>query len=213
MKKLTKIYAIGLLVLILITSSAFAQHRSGGSKGITESGFFAHLGGIIPSKNYFFPPDIDNDTDIKFGFGPCLDIGHMFRIVDLDGMAFGIRPTWVSTFYTKLKIDDTLSLDAIQVSILKVGPYFTFGLSDDAAIDIYYQIAPAVLVELNDGITFLGATHSFGFGFRYSILSIGIDYNLGNLKDVEAPKSASPGIMGLYKVRTNHIRFFVGIKI
>ena len=59
----------------------------------------------------------------------------------------------------------------------------------------------------------LGAVHAFGCVFRYNVLSIGIDYNLGNVKDIEAPKSGSSSIMDMYKVRTNHIRFFVGVKM
>ena len=186
--------------------SPFTAGLAGGSsKGITEGGFFVHFGGVLPSKNYYILGAFgDNDTGEKFGFGPSLDLGNMFRIADLDDAAFGIRVTWFSALYTKLAIDDTTSLDVMQGSVLKAGPYFTYGFSDDAAIDVYYQIAPAVLIELNDGDSNLGVAHSLGLGFRFKVLSVGMDYNFGNLKNIDFP---------VFKVPTNHLRMFIGVKI
>lgn len=186
-------------------SPSTASLSGGSSKGITESGFFVHFGGVLPSKNYFFLVGFgDNNTGVKFGFGPSLDLGNMFRIAELDDAAIGIRATWFSALYTKLVIDDTTSFDAMQGSVLKLGPYFTYGLSDDVAIDVYYQIAPAILIELNDGDAYLGAAHSLGFGFRFKVLSVGMDYNFGNLKNIDFPE---------FKVGTSHLRIFVGVKI
>lgn len=132
--------------------SPYTLNPSGSSfEGITESGFFVHFGIVIPSKNYFFPVEFDNDSDFKYGIGPCLELGHMFRITELDdNIAIGIRGTWFSAFYTNFKIDDTTSFDAMQGSILRAGPYFTYGLSDEIGIDVYYQIGPAILVDLFD---------------------------------------------------------------
>ena len=193
--------------------SPFTLNPSGSSfEGITESGFFVHFGIVIPSKNYFFPVEFDNDSDFKYGIGPCLELGHMFRITELDdNIAIGIRGTWFSALYTKLKIDDTTSLDALQGSIMRAGPYFTYGLSDEIAIDAYYQIGPAVLVDIyeDEGDPYLGATHSIGIGFRFNVLSVGMDYNFGNLKYIGDNEFIDPDI----RFRTNHMRLYVGVKI
>lgn len=188
---------------------------AGSDKEITESGFFVNIGGVLPSSNYFFSVGLDNDTSLKFGFGPCLELGHMFRIVDMENMAIGVRATWLSAFYTTLRWDDTTSSDVIQGSIIKLGPYFTYGLSDNAAFDFYYQIAPthASLIEGGEGYAHFGATQSMGFGFRFSVLNVGMDYNFGTVKSTDAPKDIDPDFKKYYRIRTNHLRLFIGIKI
>ncbi|MCH8170745.1 MAG: hypothetical protein IIB07_06395 [Bacteroidetes bacterium] len=54
-------------------------------------------------------------------------------------------------------------------------------------------------------------SHSIGFGFRFKALSVGMDYNFGSVKSLDAPKTNDSSLNDLYKSRTNHLRFFVGI--
>lgn len=187
---------------------------AGSDKEITESGFFVNIGGVLPSANYFVPVEFGSGLGgASFGFGPCLELGHMFRIVDLDNMAIGARATWFSAFYTTYPVNDTISINAIQGSIIKLGPYFTLGLSDNAAFDFYYQIAPTHVSTIvqDEGEAHFGVSQSLGFGFRFNILNVGMDYNFGTVKSPDAPKDSDT--KDFYRMRTHHLRLFIGLKL
>ena len=60
-------------------------------------------------------------------------------------------------------------------------------------------------------------THNIGASYRMGILSVGLDLNMGAVKDFDCwGEDSDYGVIGdidLCKMRTNHIRFFVGVKI
>jgi len=184
------------------------------AKDITDGGFFFHLTANIPSKNYFFPPDYDNDTDKKFGFGGGFELGTMFKISDVSNNAIGVKALWLSAMYTGMKINDTLQYGAAHGSTLRVGPYFTVGINKDMAIDFYYTIGPTGVFEVWEGLSnYLGVTHNVGASYRMNILSVGMDFNFGSIKDFDCFNEDTTGFEDLCKARTTHLRFFVGIKM
>ena len=188
-------------------------------KDITDGGFFVHLVLGMPSINYGYPPNFDNDdSEYKFGVGPGLELGNMFKITDVSQHAFGVKAVWMSSMYSsfKIQVNDTLSFNfgQFQGSVLRIGPYFTVAMTDNMAMDIYYTAGVSVMFGANDASNEnLGLTHNFGIGYRVSVLSVGLDYNFGAIKafnnDFEIPASQVDD----YKVRTTHLRLFVGVKI
>ncbi|MBL4656387.1 MAG: hypothetical protein JKX73_00175 [Flavobacteriales bacterium] len=186
-------------------------------KDITDAGFFVHLVLSIPSMNYGYPPNLDNDdSEFKFGVGPGLELGNMFKINDVGNNAIGVKAVWLSTMYTafKIEVNDTLSYNfgMIQGSALRVGPYFTMGLTDEMAIDLYYTAGASIMIGVNDASgENLGLTHNAGVGYRFSVLSVGFDINFGAIKSLDGDIPDS--LVEDYKSRTNHIRLFVGVKI
>ena len=188
-------------------------------KDITDGGFFVHLTGNIPSLNYGNPQGLDNtDSEFKFGFGGGLELGNLFKITDVSQHAFGVKAVWLSSMFSSMTLDDTTSIIALQASVLRVGPYFSLGINDNMAIDLYYTVGTSILIFANDGEgEALGMTHNVGVAYRMSVLSVGMDFNFGKVKDTDCfgENSDFGSFAGIdfCKIRTTHIRMFVGVKI
>lgn len=215
------------LILILICSVFFSQksmaHNESNSIGkgilipaskskkkgndICKSGFFLNLGIFIPSKNYSFPTDFDNDSDEKFSLGYNFELGNLFRLVDMDDKAISLRATWFSASYTNFKYNGKVITNVIQASLIKLGPSFTVATSEDMAIDAFYQVAPTLIWDLDFDTRYLGATNSIGAALRFQIFTLGLDYNLGNITALDSFNDTNK-----YKIRTNHLRLFAGFK-
>jgi len=189
------------------------------AKDITESGFFVHFTLGFPNISYGYPLAFENDdSDYKFGIGPGLQLGNMFKINDVANNAIGVKAVWMSTMYTafKITINDTLSFNygALQASALRLGPYFTVAVTDEMALDIFYTVGMSTIIGVNDyWDNYLGLTHNIGVGFRLDVLSLGLDFNFGGIKDLDEFGTDLGADTDLYKVRTTHLRFLVGVKI
>ncbi|MDQ3190601.1 MAG: hypothetical protein M3Q58_03325 [Bacteroidota bacterium] len=203
------------------TNSPLFVKPAGSSKEITDGGFFFNLGIFMPGKNYMFPPDIDNDTKMKFNMGFDMDLGNMFKISDVGPASIGLKATFFSGGITMM-VEDTSQMGTLRVvngSLPRVGPYVSIGISDVMAFDMYYQIGPSyVLMMDRDWNAFgdgsLGATHEMGFNYRISVLSLGVGYRFGKVMDMsvfgeDVPKEDKQ----YYQSRTNNLRIFIGIKV
>jgi len=182
------------------------------SKDITDGGFFLHVGAMFPSKNYFCPVSYNNSTSERFSTGVNFEAGSMFKLVKLLKKTIGIRVTWLSANYTTYKYQGKIYDQILQGSVLKCGPYFTYGINDDMAVDIFYQINPTYAIDLkdtSDNSGYMGVTHSFGLGYRFKILSVGFDFNFGHVKYIDPPILADDD---MWKPRLGYIRLFAGLK-
>lgn len=189
---------------------------------LLNGGFFFHVGTFIPSKNYMLEVEFKNDPDFtedKFKPGIDFELGNMFRITSPDPMAIGVRATWFTAGLTTLTIDDTTGAKALNGSVLRVGPYFTYKLSDNMAVDAFYQIGANYFILLDQDWNdmgwngALGATHELGFTYRLSVLSVGFGYRFGRVLDVEYKKEEDSDYKTWYQFITTNVRFFIGIKI
>ncbi len=191
-------------------------------KAMNEGGFFLNIGLLIPSKQCYIPLGFTNNSSDKFGLGPLLEVGNMFRIKDFNDHALGLRATWLSASYSSYS-NSNVDMSYLQGSVLRIGPYFTYSISDEMAIDCYYQIgATYVLDSKNDTAAsgrsnsgFVGATHNMGVSFRYKVFSVGFDMSLGSVKyyDKEEYKGLSDDMINdFYKIRTTQFRFIAGFK-
>jgi len=190
------------------SSLAVGPVASDGDKG---GGFFIHFSGMLPSKNYMIPKAFENESDLKYGFGGGFELGNMFEITQFGSNSIGVRAVWFGATYTSQKVNDSTSFGIAQASTAKFGPYFSAGLENDMAVDVYYQLAPTFAVEvINGGDPLLGISHSLGAGFRMKVLSVGMDYNFGNITDFTNVGDAPDEYKDWFKVRTNHFRFFIG---
>ncbi len=192
------------------------------SKEMNEGGFFLNVGLIIPSKNCYMPLGLTNNTSDKFNIGPSLEVGNMFRINALLSHAIGVRATWLSASYTSWS-DSKADLTFLEGSVLRLGPYFTLALSDEMAIDGFYQIGASYALNLatdttlsgRDNSGYLGLTHNAGVCFRYKIFSVGLDYGFGSLKYLDKKEYellTDEMIHDFYKIRASHLRIFVGFR-
>ena len=197
------------------------QSITAADKGITEGGFFLHYNPYSPSKKYGYlkagvsikQNDVFiNQTDVekyrtdimavgKFGWGHGLEFGNMFRLSDFEPMAIGLKVTWFDFGITGFKANSAYSAYnikgfSIDLRALKLGPYFTYAISDQMAFDVFYQVVPtfifgAMAGEYNDGTTTetvgypvlqYGLGHEIGSTYRFDILSVGLGYGMGSLR-------------------------------
>lgn len=193
-----------------------------GDKEMNEGGFFLNIGLIAPSKNCYMPLGITNNTSDKFKMGPSLELGNMFVISKLMSHAVGLRATWLSVSYVNWS-DSKADLTYLGGSVIRLGPYFTFAISEEMSVDYFYQVGAGYAINLaqdtmasgNDNAGHLGLTHNTGLCFRYKIFSLGFDYNFGKLKylDKDEYKAYSDDFINdFYKIRSSYFRIFVGFK-
>lgn len=259
MKKPIQIIGMSLLCLAVSTTALASgkftsttkdatslNYQISGIDDIGKTGLFFHLGGFTPSGNHYNVPKkmLNSDGDLvkgenasksKFGFGYELEVGHMFRLAEIDAanMAIGIRTTWFGFGYSAFKDldkdDFTMSGYDMRFNLVKFGPYVSYELTDQMAVDVFYQFSPRYSVthlkwkttNTSDKTTSgsFGANHDIGVGFRLDMLSLGFAYRTGAVTNIEAKKAFNDADADLgltedfYKYKTNNFRFFVGFKI
>ncbi|MBN4081580.1 hypothetical protein JYU23_00460 [bacterium AH-315-C07] len=194
------------------------------SEGITSGGFFFHIGGFFPSKMYYYPKAIIRADakeifadDPGYGTGAAFELGNMFRIVDLEEMAIGLKATWFSAHFTQKKVNDTITFGMVQASVVRIGPYFTYSISDDMAVDIYFQTGPTFSTEViydSFSSSALGFAHNMGVTYRFSKLSVALEYYFGSISDTEMiGEDVDDDFKDFGKYRTNGVRFMIGMKL
>jgi hypothetical protein len=182
------------------------------SKKIVEGGFYVHFGMFLPTKNYYCPKGFENKTSNKFGLGYGVELGELFQLVESRSAAsFGLRFTFLNAVYTTYTSNNKTTEQVIQGSAFDFGPCLSLGLDNKNAIDLFYQFCPTYMYNFKDTANYtnsgsFGLNHVFGIGYRYSILSIGAVYNMGNVKYIDATNNTD-----LMKHRMDHFRFYVGL--
>lgn len=192
-------------------------------KEMTDGGFFLNIGLIVPSKLCYMVMAIDDKSLLgsdNFKAGPALELGNMFKIADIGDNALGIRATWLSGSMTTFS-ENAMSMTMVQGSVLKIGPYFTYPINDEIAIDGFFQFGPSYAIDIDVDSTdfgkagYLGATYNIGAGCRYKMFNLGFDTNFGKLKDLD--KKAMDGldnetINDFHKIRASYFRIFLGFR-
>jgi hypothetical protein len=184
---------------------------------MNEGGFFLNIGVILPSNNCYIPLGFTNNSKDHFNPGPSLEVGNMFVITELSKHALGVRATWLTASYSSWS-DNDFDMAFLEGGIVRLGPYFTFSVNDDFAVDGYYQIGADYAIDVTndtDNTGYLGLSHNAGVSLRYKIFTLGFDYNFGNVKYLDKDKFnglSDEMINDFYKIRTAHLRIFVGFK-
>jgi hypothetical protein len=220
-------------------------------KGITEGGFFLHYNPYSPSKKYGYLKsgvsikinDVSvNQADVEmyraeamglgqFSWGHGLEIGNMFRLTDFEPMAIGLKVTWVDFGITGFKANSKYSEYnikgfSIDLRALKLGPYFTYAISDKMAFDVFYQVVPTFIIggmagEYNDGITTetvgypvlqYGLGHEIGLTYRFDILSVGFGYGMGSMRTQFSTTYDGDDIVVEGQSYVNTFRVMLGMK-
>ena len=97
-------------------------------------------------------------------------------------------------------------------SFLKIGPSFTYALSEKTALDFYYHLRPTyAVVALEDSFTAyefigVGLTHAIGLAFRYKLLNVALEPNFGSVE------TASNFFIQNRKMSMINTRLVVGFK-
>ncbi|MBL4624695.1 MAG: hypothetical protein JKY42_06105, partial [Flavobacteriales bacterium] len=157
----------------------------------------------------------------RFGFGHGIEIGNMFRLVDSEPIAIGLKVTWFNAGFSGFKSSGkatNVTGFSVDLRALKLGPYFTYALTDQMAVDAFYQVAPTMTFGYFQG-TYrgeyynypafsYGLTHEVGVTYRFDILSVGVGWGLGGTKlKVDYYDTTAVGKFG-----AGTTRFFLGMK-
>lgn len=226
MKLFTKFLLISICCLFLQAANASNPLIKGSEspknslklkRDMCKGGFYFNFGLFKPTKKYLLESDEEWPDAVKFGLGESFEIGNMIRIADLDNKAIGIRATWLNVNYSNIKIDNEISNYILHISVFKVGPYFSFGMGDKMAIDIYYQIAPQYIMNYvihpiegdHSTYNYIGFANSAGLAYRFSILQVGFDTNFGKANYIVQSDDPTDFKM---KPRFPYLRFYVGLK-
>ena len=162
----------------------------------------------LMSEKHWSPLDM-----INFGF----EVGNKFTISRFSNnkISFGIVADWFGASYASKKsyfpLIGNLSFGHLSVSMLEVGPTFTYALNDKMGIDLYYQLQPMAHILIvgvedsyEDGDPAIGFSHAVGVGFRYKVFALGVEPNFGKLNNDDA--------FSKYKVETAQLKINLGLK-
>lgn len=178
-------------------------------------GFSINLIAGVPSSNYGYPKDLNVDEDLQFKFIYGIQIGNRWYFGSSDQFKMGIMVNW---------LDITVGTDAFgnetsgvaDISLLELGPVGTYALSDEMALDAYYNLRPTGFAhvwgsdpyDLDDveGFTGAGISHAIGAAFRWKVLSAGIEYVFGNIECEDIDDGFTERLV------VNNFRLMVGVK-
>lgn len=208
-----------LLSLILMGSAAhqaFAKNPIG-------NGFNLNLTtGLTPS-NFGYTNNAKVIDDAQFGNTYGLQMGNRWYFSPTDRFGFGITTNWLEFSLSKRKTSfygSDFKLRTYDFSLFQLGPIATVGVTDDIAIDTYYNLRPTLFITNQNGsyaniaslpadYTYVGVgfSHAIGAAFRWKVLSFGVDYVFGQINCTEADDQTPD-----QKLEVNNIRLKFGVK-
>lgn len=162
---------------------------------------------------------MNSDAQIKTLYG--LQLGNRWYFNPTEQYGFGLMVNWID-FAVGAKSTTINNFDygiaAIDLTFLEIGPIGTYAISEDMAIDGFYNIRPtvfsyAIVDEVENSYVSAGAgfSHTIGTAFRYNKLNVGIEYVLGGIK-VSQEESDGINISNNEIMSTNNVRIVVGFK-
>ena len=212
MKIFTFILAFTLLAGTMTKS--FAKDRK------LSNGFSINLVAGIPSSTFGIPKDggFDYQYNSKSIWG--LKIGNRWYFSPTEKFGFGLMANWVDiSFSLKSKIDHSSSeFGGIELSFLEVGPIGTYALTNEIALDAYYNLRPTGIIVggLADGTTAyyrgVGFSHALGTALRYKIFNFGMELVMGGINSTPDGTAKNKETLNDQKNMTNSLRIMFGIK-
>ena len=208
------------LLLVLVFSIGMLSNIQ--AQRAIKNGFSINAVIGVPSESFGLdgiPEIINSDLQLNMLFG--LQLGNRWYFKSTDKYGIGLMVNWID-FAVGLKSATILYSDfgiaAIDITFLEVGPIGTFAISEDMAIDGYYNLRPtlfswAVASEDEDSYASAGTgfSHAIGTAFRFKVLNVGLEYVLGNIK-VSKDEDNGIYIPNNGKMKTNSFRIFIGVK-
>ena len=217
MKKLLILSAIILFVGLSINSFAQKDRK-------LKNGFSICLVTGFPSSTYGFTKDSQIDTQDKLGGIWGLKLGNRWYFSPKEKYGFGLMVNWIDFSYSMKSntINGNTSARAVgDFSFVEFGPVGTYAITNDIAIDAYYNLRPTVFERVvipssGDSYAYagLGLSNALGAAFRYKVLNIGIEYVFGGVNtNYLDSNSSSLSTTDSQKLMTNSFRILLGVKL
>jgi len=212
MRKITILLVLTLTFGFLFNSSAQTDRK-------LTKGFSINLVTGFPSASFGAEDDIADDFKYKTMFG--IQIGNRWYFNPSDKGGIGLMANWVD-ITTAIKNQDNIKRATIDFSLAEIGPIGTIALSDDIAIDGYYNLRPTVVSSLTINETIdgdqtsvyigFGASHAIGAAFRWKALNLGLEYVVGSIKSKGTFDGSTNLDLDDEKLKLNSVRIMLGVK-
>jgi len=162
---------------------------------------------------------MNSEVQVKMLYG--IQLGNRWYFNPTEQYGIGLMVNWID-FAIGAKSttinNSEFGIAAIDFTFLEVGPVGTYAISEDMAIDGYYNLRPtvfgyAIVDEDEDSYVAAGAgfSHTLGAAFRYNKLNVGIEYVLGGI-NVSQEESDGINIPNNEKMSVNNFRIVFGFK-
>ena len=208
-----------LLLLALVLCIGFLSSVQ--AQRAIKNGFSINAVIGVPSESFGLDgiENMDSDIQLKGLYG--FQLGNRWYFNPTDQYGIGLMVNWIDFTIgaksTTIQNND-YGIAAIDITLLEIGPIGTFAISEDMAIDGYYNLRPTVfswaIVDDDDdsyASAGIGFSHAIGTAFRYKVLNIGFEYVLGSIK-VSQEEDNGFYIPNNEKMKTNSFRFLIGVK-
>lgn len=209
---------LGLLIVLVFFIGMLSNIQA--QKAI-KNGFSINAVIGFPSENFGLDDIESMNSDLQINMIYGLQLGNRWYFNPTEQYGIGLMVNWID-FSVGLKSVTINNYDygiaSLDFTFLRLGPIGTFAISEDMAIDGYYNLRPtvfsyAIADEDEDSYAAAGAgiSHTIGAAFRYNLLNVGIEYVLGGIK-VSQEDFNGINIANNEKMSTNNFRLVIGIK-
>ena len=210
---------LGIVLLLGISNNSYAKDRR------ISNGFSVNLVTGVPMKTYGSPVDATSEMRYRTLWG--LQLGNRWYFAPQENMGFGLMVNWFDFTMALRSGDDSYYGEwgraTLDISFLEIGPVGSFAISENAAVDAYYNLRPTLLTtgfvvpDYNNGdgtyaAAGLGLTHALGAAFRIKVFNIGVEYVLGGINSDESYDGTLTGIDGTVNNKANSVRILIGVK-
>lgn len=215
MRKIT----ILLLTVLLLGAVNNVQAQRTLSKGFSVSGAIG-----IPFGTYGYSEAPASNYQLSSYMG--VQMGHRWYFSPSKTFGVGLMINWLdislgATGDVENNIDWGKAV--FDITVLEFGPIATYAISDDIALDGYFNIRPGIVstafVEIptsgvQESWVYAGSgfTHTLGAAFRWKALNVGLEYVGGGINCVGTYDGNSTSTIPDKRIQLNSLRLMVGAK-
>jgi len=221
MKK--NVFFLVIIIFTCVTINSFAQKNRTLSKG-----FSANLIIGFPSSTYGFASDNQNVDQYKLGTLWGFKLSDRWYFKPKEKYGFGLLVNWIDltgVYKTGTTNGENWEREVVDVTFLSFGPIGTYAISNNVALDAYYNLRPTgfgnrLVLKSPSGTSGDQTYYYYGFGisnalgaaFRYKALNIGFEYVFGSIKSDGSYSGPNEVTLESQKNINNNFRILLGVK-
>ncbi len=219
MKKYIFLFVI--ILFVGLTSNSFAQKDRK-----LSNGFSVNLVMGSPSDTYGLTSDSEIDAEYKLGGIWGLQLGNRWYFNPKEKYGIGLMINWID-FTGAVKTGTSTGVNwtrvVVDLTVLEFGPVATYALTNDIALDAYYNLRPTgfghtiAFTGSGDDVTYsyvgLGFSNALGAAFRYKVFNLGFEYVFGSINSQGTYSGPGDFTLDDQKNMTNSFRVMLGVKL
>jgi hypothetical protein len=208
MKKIGILLAITILIIFQVKSIAQKDRKL--SKGLSINFIIG-----FPSDSYAYK---NSNTPDEYKFNKIWGIktGSRWYFSPSDKFGIGLMVNWSDVVFG-YNIKNDWEIYSMETSMFELGPVATIAISQNIAIDGYYNLRPTAYLKMVSLANAEEPTVYFGYGFSHAIggairwkaFNVGLEYVIGTIKcSVQTPTIT----LDDENANLNSLRLLVGFK-